>query len=179
MLHRRGRYPVPLPNHQPPPRYTILEALWRALAPVLLRLRPFHEVWTPAQHDTRATHLLATLNAAAHALATAGANNPQAWAVPLAPLLGPRVLLYYIGAFVLDPHKSLDAAYNQAATDAYFAWPRQDLLHPAAGEFANLVGDAAVPALALKRAYAYRVLEWQSPPDRLLPMECHFCGSVW
>ena len=153
-----------------PPSYTVLEALWRALSPVLLRLRPFHEVWTPAQHDTRATHLLATLNAAAHALATTG------WVVPLAPLLCPRMLLYYMGALVLDPHKGLDAAYDQAATDAYFARPHQDLLRPAVGEFSALVENAAVPALAVKRAYAYRVLEWQSPPDRQLPMECHFCG---
>ena len=178
MFHRRRDGPVPLPHRQPP-RYTVLEVLWRALAPVLLRLRPFHEVWAPAQHDTRATHLLAVLNDAAHAQATSGANSPQAWAVPLAPLRGPRVLLYYMGALVLDPHKGLDAAYDQAAADTYFTGSRRDLRRPSASEFTALVEDAAVPALAIKRAYAYRVLEWQTPPNRQQPMECHFCGTVW
>ena len=136
-------------------------------------------MWTRAQHDTCATLLLVLPNAAAHALATTGASNPQAWAVPLALPLCPRVLLYYMGALVLDPHKGLDATYHQGATDAYFAGPRQDLLRPAAGEVAALVENAAVPALAVKRAYAYQFLEWQSQRDHQLPTECPFCGSVW
>ena len=38
-----------------------------------------------------------------------------------------------------------------------------------------------VPALAIKRADAYRVPEWQTPPDHQLPMECHsaaLCGGT-
>ena len=84
-----------------------------------------------------------------------------------------------MGALVLDPHKGLDAAYDQAAADTYFTGSRRDLRRPSASEFTALVEDAAVPALAIKRAYAYRVLEWQTPPNRQQPMECHFCGTVW
>ena len=45
-------------------------------------------------------------------MAATGANKPQAWASPLAALLGTCVLLYYRGALLLKPHMELDAAYD-------------------------------------------------------------------
>ena len=30
--------------------------------------------------------------------------------------------------------------------------------------------------MAVKRAFAYRILEWQPPPALDIPMECHFCA---
>ena len=162
-----------------PPRYTVLEVIWRALAPTFLRLRPLHEVWSPAQCDTHATHLLAHLNAAAHTLATTSARCPQAWAAPLSALLGTRLLLYHRGALMLDPHSGLDAAYDVATADKYYAGPHSTLLRPSAAHFQRLLETAELPTLAIKRAYAYRIFEWQSPPDRHVPMEFQFCGVVW
>ena len=161
------------------PRYTVLEVIWRALARTFLRLRPLHGVWSPAQHDTHATHLLAHLNTAAHTLATTGAHRPQAWAAPLSALLGTPVLLYHRGALMLDSHSGLDAAYDMATADKYYTGPRSTLLRPSAAHFQRLLETAKLPTLAIKRAYAYRILEWQSPPDRHVPMDCHFFGIVW
>ena len=81
-----------------PPRCTMLEVIWWALAPTFLRLRPLHDVWPPAHHVTHAAHHLAHLHATAHSPATTGAHHPQAWAAPLSALLDARVLLYHCGA---------------------------------------------------------------------------------
>ena len=66
-----------------------------------------------------------------------------------------------------------------ATADKYYTGPRSTLLRPSAAHFQRLLETAELPTLAIKRAYAYRILEWQSPPDRHVPMECHFCGIVW
>ena len=117
-----------------PPRYTVLEVIWRALTPTFLRPRPLHEVWSPAQHDTHATHLMAHLNAT-HPLVNTGAHRPQAWAAPLSALLDARVLLYHRGALMLDPHYGLDAAYDMATADKHYTGPLGSLLRPSVAHF--------------------------------------------
>ena len=159
-----------------PPKLTILELIWRSLAPTLLHFRAHHEVWCPAQHDTQDTHLLALLNREAHLLAARGASTPAPWAVPLPQHLPSPLLLYYQGALLLEPQIGLDRAYDDAAAAAYFTGRRASCLRPDGGPFYNLLESGELPTRAIKRALAYRALEWQPPPDPDIAMECHFCG---
>ena len=39
-----------------------------------------------------------------------------------------------------------------------------------------LLENDHLATVAVKRAFAYRVLEWQPPPALDIPMECHFCA---
>ena len=159
-----------------PLKLTILELIWRSLTPTLLDFQAHYEVWCPAQHDTQDTHLLALLNREAHQLAARGASSPTPWAVPLPQHLPSPLLLYYRGALLLEPQLGLDQAYDDAAAAAYFAGRRASCLRPDGGPFYDLLESDELPTRAIKRALAYRALEWQPPPDPNIAMECHFCG---
>ena len=160
-----------------PPKLTIFELLWRRLIPTLLRLRSHTELRVRAQHDSHATHLLAILNRESHHLAARGAASPTPWAVPVPPPpctpcpALPRWL-------AVERQLGLDAAYDAAAATAYFPSRRAHLLRPDGRIFQELLEADDVPTRAIKRALAYRVLEWQPPPEPNIPMECHFCGAA-
>ena len=161
-----------------PPKLTVLELLWRRLSPTLLRLRSHTELWVPAQHDSHATHLLAILNRESHQLAARGAAAPTPWAVPLPHLLPDPLVLHYRGSMLVEPQLGLDAAYDATTTSAYFSGRRAHLLRPDGTIFHELLEADDIPTRAIKRALAYRVLEWQPPPEPNIPMECHFCGAA-
>ena len=63
------------------------------------------------------------------------------------------------GALMLDPHMGLDAAYNAAAAAAYFMGINCSLLRPSATDFLAMVETATILTLAIKRAFAYQLLE--------------------
>ena len=67
---------------------------------------------------------------------------------------------------MLDPHMGLDVVRGLAIAGAHFAGSRRDLLGPTATDFKALVEAAVIPTLAVKRAFAYPVLELQTPQDR-------------
>ena len=159
-----------------PPKLTVLELLWRRLCLNLLGLRQHCEMWVPAQHDTQAQHLLALLNKEAHDLAARGASTPTPWAVPLPQHLQGALVLHYQGALLLEPQLGLDQAYEDATATAYYAGRRSRLWRPDGTVFYDLLESDALPTRAIKRAFAYRALEWQPPPEPGIPMECHFCG---
>ena len=159
-----------------PPKLTVLELLWRRLCLNLLGLHQHCELWVPAQHDTQAQHLLALLNKEAHDLAARGASTPTPWAVPLPQHLQGALVLHYQGALLLEPQLGLDQAYEDATAAAYYAGRRSRLWRPDGTVFYDLLESDALPTRAIKRAFAYRALEWQPPPEPGIPMECHFCG---
>ena len=84
--------------------------------------------------------------------------------------------MYYRGALLLVPQLGLDQAYDDAAAAAYFTGCRGSCLRPDGNPFYNLLESDKLPTRAIKRTLAYRVLEWQPPPDPNIAMECHFCG---
>ena len=161
-----------------PPKFTVLELLWRRLTPTLLHLRSHTELWVRAQHDSHATHLLAILNRESHQLAARGAASPTPWAVPLPHLLPAPLVLHYRGGLLVEPQLGLDAAYEAATASTYFSGRRAQLLRPDGTIFQELLEVGDIPTRAVKRALAYRVLEWQPPPEPNIPMECHFCGAA-
>ena len=159
-----------------PPKFTLLDALWCHLIPTLLHLEAHHELWLRAQHDTTDRDLLASLKSMAHSLATRGARGATPWTIPLLPRLHERLVLFHCGALLLDPELGLDAAYHAAASAAYFTARRETCLRADGAHFLALLEGDKLPTVAVKRAFAYRILEWQPPPALYIPMECHFCA---
>ena len=159
-----------------PPKFTILDALWRHLVPTLLHLKAHHKLWLRAQHDTSDEDTLALLNSMAHSLTTRGAHAATPWTVPLLPHLHRRLVLFHCGALLVDPDLGLDAADRAATSAAYFTARREACLRPDGADLLALLEGDRLATVAVKRAFAYRVLEWQPPPALDVPMECHFCA---
>ena len=161
-----------------PPKLTVPELLWCCLTPTLLRLRTHTELWSGAQHDNHAPHLLALLNRESHQLAACGAACPAPSAEPLPHLLCAPLVLHYGGSLFVEPQLGLDAAYDDATTSAHFSGRRAHLLLPDYTIFQELLKADNIPMRAIKRAFAYGVLEWQRPRGPNTPMECQFCGTA-
>ena len=111
-------------------------------------------------------------------MAARGAASPTPWAVPLPHLLPAPLVLQYRGGLLVEPQLGLDAAYDAATATAYFSGRRAHLLRPDGTIYQEMLEADDVPTRAIKRALAYRVLEWQPPPEPNIPMECHFCGAT-
>ena len=143
---------------------------------------PAHRGGTPAWASrARAQYKAAsgaTMRSTAHQLAARGAAGPTPWAVPLPHLLPAPLFLHYRGSLFVEPQLGLDAAYDATTTSAYFSGRRAHLLRPHRTIFQELLEADNIPTRAIKRALAYRVLEWQPPPEPHIPMECHFCGTT-
>ena len=76
---------------------------------------------------------------------------------------------------MLELELGLHQAYADAAAAAHFT-RRGSCLRPDGNPFYHLLESDDLPTRAIKRALAYRVLEWQPPPNPDIAMECHFCG---
>ena len=153
-----------------PPQFTVLDTLWSHLVPTLLHLKAHHELWLRAQHDTSDRDTLALLNSIAQSLASLGAHTATPWIVPLLP----HLVVFHYKALLIDPDLVLDAAYQAVTSAAYFTARCETYLRPDGADFVALLQDDQLPTMAVKRAFAYRVLEWQPPPALDIPMECHF-----
>ena len=154
-----------------PPKFTILDALWRHLLTTLLHLKAHHELRLRAQHDTSDEDTLSLLNSMAHSLATPGAHGTTKWTVPVLPHLHRRLVLFHCGALLINPDLGLDAT-----SAAYFTAHREACLRPNAADFVALLGGDQLATVAAKSAFAYCVLEWGPAPTLDVPMECHFCA---
>ena len=102
--------------------------------------------------------------------------QPPPRTVPLLPRLHRHLVMFHCGALLIDPDLGLDAAYQAATAAAYFTARRETCLRPNGPDFLPLLEGDQLPTVAVKRAFAYRVLEWQPRPALDIPMECHFCA---
>ena len=119
----------------------------------LLCLRQHWELWVQAQHDTLAQHLLALLNTAS--LPIRPPHPPRGPYLFRISSKGP-----YLGALLLEPQLGLDHAYEDATAATYYAGRRSHLWRHDGAIFCDLLATDALSTCAIKRAFAYRTLEW-------------------
>ena len=83
-------------------------AIARARAPVV------REAYIPAQHASKSTTWVASLQHQAHKLVAEGRKGAKPWNVPVPDLLGDLWHLVKGGSFCLMPAAALDIAYTEA-----------------------------------------------------------------
>jgi hypothetical protein len=144
-----------------------------------LRGTPAIEAFTPAQHDSRWTSTVATLQAECDRLAAAGAAAARPGSLPFPDLCSDLALLYRRGVLLPDIPASFDQLYRVLHPTPPSALPLMalDAATPSGRSWGRLVDQNALSPGALRLAALLRAAPL-FPDVPSAPFHCSICGAT-
>ena len=169
------RPPWPRRTTVPPLAGTLVEPLYRALAPLRVS-SPSVDVWVPslprAQHPPSQLH---SLHRAAHDLAKRAAQRPSSASVPWPHLLAGRVVAHWHDALIINAKEAAQELYQTGTRLALFRRYPAALVHPWHTSVLRALHTDNLPLLQLQRMTLLRLLEVRRPPQGYGASDCPFC----
>ena len=136
------------------------------------------EGFTPAEHDSGWSNLLATLQARCHSLAAEGTALARLRSVPFLDLFHDHVLLFRRDRLVLSIASSLDSIYAQLHPAPPRALPLAQPSSPALLHWADVVEHNLLSPGALRLAALLRAAPL-FPTVAGCPFHCSLCRPQW